>query len=125
MGGEVQREEEGESTEVHVPLRIKFTSLYVWTVGFADRCFDAGRTFFGDAPDAVTRIDEEEKDEHECNFQTVLDFRDLSIRKKITSFESTIGEVEMKWKSWRRQAEGSGKMSRQNTAISNTRRAKT
>jgi hypothetical protein len=37
----------------------------------------------------------------------------------------TIGEVEMNWKSRRRQVKGRGKMRRQNTAISNTRRAKT
>jgi hypothetical protein len=37
----------------------------------------------------------------------------------------TIGEVEMKWKRLRRQVKGKGKMRRQKTAISKTRRAKT
>jgi hypothetical protein len=38
---------------------------------------------------------------------------------------NTMGDVDMKVKSWRRQVKGRGKMRRQNTAISNTRSAKT
>jgi hypothetical protein len=36
-----------------------------------------GRTFFRHAPDAITRVDEQEKDENERNLQSILDFRHL------------------------------------------------
>ena len=73
----VQGEEERESTEVHISLGVEFTGLHVGAVSFAKRrafwlCF------FGDAPDAITRINEQEEDKDKCDFETVLYFSDLS-----------------------------------------------
>jgi hypothetical protein len=80
------------------------------------------RTIVRDAPDAITRIDKEEKNKDEGNLQSILDFCDLML---VHNKRATIGDVEIKWKRFRRQVNGRGKMSRQNTAISKTRRAKT
>jgi hypothetical protein len=121
--GNVQTEEECETAEVHVSLGIEFTGLHVRAVSFAHAGFGCLLTVVRDAPDAIARIDEEEKDKDECDFKSVLDFGDLMFSQ--ISLDGTIGDVEMKWKRLLRQVNGSGKMRRQNTAISNTSRAKT
>jgi hypothetical protein len=58
-------------------LGVKFTSLHVGAVGFADSGFGALVTVVRDAPHAITRIDKEEKDKDEGNLESILDFRDL------------------------------------------------
>lgn len=75
--GGVQREEEGESAEVHISLGIEFTCLHVGAVSFTKRSVP-GLSIFRYAPDAVAGINKQEKDKDKCDFETVLDFSDLS-----------------------------------------------
>ena len=64
-------------------MGVEFTGLQVRAVGFTDAGIDVGGTFFCHAPDAITRVDEQEKDEKERYFQTVLDFSDLRLELHI------------------------------------------
>ena len=104
---------------------VEFTGLHVGAISFTNRRFNVGGTFFRHAPDAITRVNKQEKDENKRNLQSILDFRHLLSTLSTSEAGDTIGEVEMKWKRLRRQVKGKGKMRRQKTAISKTRRAKT
>jgi hypothetical protein len=74
-------------------LCVEFTSLHFGAVSFTDRGLGVGGTFFRHAPDAITRVNEQEEDEDKRNLQSILDFRHL--------FSNLFANEGWRWYDWR------------------------